>query len=72
MDERINRFLERAADALARRPGVPLIVAIALVALNFLLRLFPGSGYWIVDTDLCLHIGMIVGFVGVLLIRPLG
>jgi len=72
MNDRINRFLERAADALAKRPGLPLMVAVVLVAVNFLLKLFPGSGYWFVDSDLLLHLGAIIGFIGVLLIRPLG
>lgn len=72
MDEQINRFLERAAEVLAKRPGIPVLVAVALVALNFLLQLFPGDGYWFVDYNLCLHVGVILGFIGVLLIRPLG
>lgn len=72
MNDRINRFLERAADALAKRPGLPVLVAAGLVALNLLLRLFPGGGYWFVDSDILLHAGVIIGFVGVLLIRPLG
>lgn len=72
MNDRINRFLERAADALAKRPGVPILVAICLVLINFILRLFPGSGYWFVDSDILLHAGAIIGFIGVLLIRPLG
>ena len=72
MDDRINRFLERAADVLAGRPGLLLFVAIGLVMVNFLLQIFPGQGYWMVDVNLCLHAGLVVGFVGVLLIRPLG
>lgn len=72
MDEQINRFLERAADALAKRPGVPVLVAVGLVAVNFLLQLFPGPGYWLVDSNLLLHAGLIVGLIGILLIRPLG
>ncbi|MGD2078613.1 MAG: hypothetical protein PVH18_09535 [Chloroflexota bacterium] len=72
MDERINRFLERAADALAKRPGAPVLVAVGLVVVNFLLQLFPGPGYWLVDSNLLLHVGLIVGLIGILLIRPLG
>jgi hypothetical protein len=72
MNDRINRFLERAADLLAGRPGLLIFVAIALVLINFLLQLFPGQGYWIVDSNLCLHAGLVIGFAGILLIRPLG
>jgi hypothetical protein len=72
MNERINRFLERFADLLARRPGLPIFIAVGLVAANLLLKLFPGTGHWYVDADLLLHLGVILGFIGVLLIRPLG
>ena len=72
MNDRINRFLERVADGLAKRPGIPILVAVCLVVINFILRLFPGSGYWFVDLDVLLHAGVIIGLVGVLLIRPLG
>jgi hypothetical protein len=72
MNDRINHFLERAADALAARPGVPVLVAAGLVVINFMLRLFPGSGYWFVDLDVLLHLGVIIGLIGLLLIRPLG
>lgn len=72
MNDRINHFLELAAEALARRPGVPILVALGLVALNFLLQLFPGGGNWFVDSNVSLHVGVIIGFIGVLLIRPLG
>ncbi len=72
MDDRINRFLERVADALARRPGFLVFVAIGLVLLNLVLQIFPGAGYWIVDANPLLHAGIIIGFIGLLLIRPLG
>ncbi|UCG24295.1 MAG: hypothetical protein JSW55_19605 [Chloroflexota bacterium] len=72
MDDRINRFLERTADVLAGRPGLLIFVAIGLVLINFLLQVFPGQGYWIIDSNLCLHIGLVIGFIGILLIRPLG
>jgi len=72
MNDRINRFLERAADALAKRPGFPIFVAVGLIFVNFILQLIPGSGYWFVDSNVCLHVGVIVGFIGLLLVRPLG
>jgi hypothetical protein len=72
MNDRINRFLDRAADALAKRPGALVFVAIGLVLINFLLQIFPGTGAWIVDSNLFLHAGLIIGFLGILLIRALG
>jgi hypothetical protein len=72
MNDQINHFLERVADMLAARPGAPVLVAVGLVIINFVLRLFPGSGYWFVDSDILLHSGVIIGLFGLLLIRPLG
>jgi hypothetical protein len=72
MNDLINQFLERVADALARHPGLLLFVAIGFVLFNFVLQIIPGTGYWIVDSNLFLHVGLVIGFIGILLIRPLG
>jgi len=72
MDERINKFVDQAAEFLAKRPGLLPLVGLLLIILNFLLQIFPGSGYWIVDTNLLLHLGLVIAILGLLLIRPLG
>lgn len=72
MNNLINRFLDRASDFLAARPGLLPLLAIGLIIVNFLLQIFPGSGYWFVDYNLLLHLGVIIGFLGILLIIPLG
>lgn len=72
MGDLFNRFLEKAADFFAEKPGLLPVLALILIAINFLLRLFPGAGNWLVETDLLLHVGLILGFVGLLIIRPLG
>jgi hypothetical protein len=71
MNDLVNRFLEWAADYLAERPGLLPLLAIGLILLNFLLQLYPGTGYWLVDANLLLHVGLVVGIIGLLLIRPL-
>ncbi|MGH2538354.1 MAG: hypothetical protein ACRDHL_13240 [Candidatus Promineifilaceae bacterium] len=71
MYERINRFLDAAADFLGRRPGFLPLVGLALVALSLALELILDPGHWLVQADLLLHLGVIVGLIGLLLIRPL-
>ena len=38
MDDFINRFVDNAADFLAKRPGLLPLVGLALIVLNFLLQ----------------------------------
>ena len=62
-------FLKRISDFLARFPGLPVLIAVFLVILNFVLRLLPGTWPvvgWLVQTDLFLHLGVILGLLGVL------
>lgn len=68
----MNQLIDRAADFLAKRPGFLPLIAIGLIFVNFVLQIVPGSGYWIVDSNLFLHLGLIIGFLGILLIRALG
>ena len=63
-------FLKRISDFLARLPGLPVFVAVLLVILNFVVRLLPGTWPvvgWLAQTDLLLHLGVILGFIGILL-----
>jgi hypothetical protein len=66
----IADLLKRVSDFLARLPGLPVLVAVVLVALNFVMRLLPPTWPvvgWLVHTDLLLHLGVILGLVGILL-----
>lgn len=63
-------LLKRISDFLARLPGLPVLLGVALVVLNFVVRLLPGGWPvvgWLAQTDLLLHLGVIVGLIGVLL-----
>jgi hypothetical protein len=63
-------LLKRISDFLARVPGLPVFVGVFLVILNFVLRLLPGTWPvvgWLTHTDFLLHLGVIVGLIGVLL-----
>ncbi len=63
------RFLRWAADFIARLPGLPVLAGVLLVGANFVLRLLPGSPAvdWLVATDLLLHLGVVLGLLGLLL-----
>ena len=63
-------FLKRISDFLARLPGLPVLVAVLLVILNFVIRLLPGTWPvvgWLTQTDLLLHLGVILGLIGIIL-----
>ena len=63
------RLLKHTSEFLARVPGLPVLVAVSLVILNLVLQLLPAWPVvgWLAQTDLFLHIGLIVGFLGILL-----
>jgi hypothetical protein len=65
MSQKLNNFLDFLSETLASRKGLLLIIAILLVGVNFILQLIPGVG-WIAQSNLFLHLGIIVGFLGVM------
>ncbi len=64
-----SELLKRTSDFLARMPGLPILVAIGLIVLNFVLQLLPAWPVvgWLAHTNLFLHAGLILGFVGMLI-----
>lgn len=66
MGQKLNQLLDYLSETLASRKGLLLILAILLVVANFVLQLFPGLG-WIAQSNLFLHLGVIVGLLGVML-----
>lgn len=65
----MNELLDRISDFLGERPGLLPLLGVGLIVLNLLLQFFPNN--WVVESNLLLHLGLIIGFVGLLLIRPL-
>lgn len=63
------RRVRHTSDFIARMPGLPIIIAVGLIILNFIFQLLPAWPIvgWIADTHLWLHLGLILGFSGVLL-----
>lgn len=69
----IGEWLKRTSDFLARVPGLPVLVGIGLILLNFLLQLLPPWPVvgWMARVDLFLHLGLVISLIGLLLIRAL-
>ena len=65
----VLRWFKRISEYLARFPGLLVIVAVGLVVVNFLLQLLPDWPVvgWLAHTHLLLHLGVILGLLGILL-----
>jgi hypothetical protein len=63
-------WLDRISAFIARYKGLPTMVAVVLVVLNFLLQ-FANLG-WLSESNLLLHLGIVVGLIGLLLAEALG
>ena len=63
-------LLDRLSEFLSRYKGLPTMLAIVLVVVDFVLQ-FVHLG-WLSTTHVFLHLGIIVGFLGLLLARAIG
>jgi hypothetical protein len=62
-------MIDKISDYLAHNKGMPVFVGVLLVILNYVAQFFvrvPVIGF-IGSTNLLLHLGIIVGLIGVLL-----
>jgi hypothetical protein len=66
----MNKLLDTLSEFMAKYPGLLPLIGLVLIILNLLLQFF--QGYWIVESNLFLHIGLILSLIGILMIRPLG
>jgi hypothetical protein len=64
-------ILDRLSEFLSKRRGLPTLLAILLVIVNLIIQFIPGLE-WLARTNLFLHLGVIVGLIGVLLSAALG
>ncbi len=68
LDAWFSRLLDRISDYVSTHRGVPVLIGVLLVVLNYVLVIIPGVQLGFVETtNLFLHLGVIVGLVGVLL-----
>lgn len=61
----LSQFLSKIANFLSNRKGLLLFIAVGLIVLNFILELFLNN--WLTQVDLFLHLGVIIGLIGILI-----
>ena len=70
MLEKISGFIDFLSEFLASRKGLIPLIGIIFVILNFIFQFIPGCGV-VAETNLFLHLGVIVSILGLLLARAL-
>ncbi len=63
---KFNQLLDYLSDFLAHRKGLLPLTGILLVIANMILQFTPISG-WFIESDLLLHLGVIIAILGVML-----
>jgi hypothetical protein len=64
-------MLDRISGYIAEHKGVPVMIGVLLVLINFVVvLLLPGT--WPAATNVLLHLGIVVGLLGILLGDALG
>lgn len=62
----LSDLLDWASEFFAHRKGLLPLVGSALILVNLALQFFPGLG-WLADSNLFLHLGVLVAIIGFLL-----
>ncbi len=62
-------WLKKISDYLARNKGLPVVIGVGLVLLNFFFQLLPAWPVigWLAEVNFFLHLGIIVGLLGILI-----
>ncbi|TFG72329.1 MAG: hypothetical protein E4H27_02840 [Anaerolineales bacterium] len=65
----MTEVLKRVSDYLAQRKGLPVLFGVGLMMISLILNLLPAWPVvgWLAKTDLLLHLGAILGVLGILL-----
>jgi len=58
--------MQNVIDFFERMKGLPILIGILLVVLNFIVQYIPGLAF-LSDSNLLLHLGVVIGLLGVLL-----
>ena len=68
LDAWLSKVLDRISDYVSAHRGMPVLLGVLLVVANYILLIIPGVQLGFVETtNLFLHLGVIVGLIGVLL-----
>ena len=62
--------MQKLTDFLERVKGLPIVISILLVIFNFIVQYIPSLAF-LGDSNLLLHLGVVVGLLGVLLAEAL-
>lgn len=71
----LARLLERMSSTLARQRGLPTVIGVLLIAISFVVDLMNnGTPSQTLDLiwSITHHLGLIIAFIGLLMIEPLG
>jgi hypothetical protein len=61
----MNKMLDKFSEYLAPRKGLLPLIGIFLIVVNFVLQFFPVG--WLKDSNLFLHLGMVIAIFGLML-----
>jgi len=68
LDAWLSKLLDGISDYVSAHRGVPVLIGVLLVVVNYVFLIIPGVQLGFVETtNLFLHLGVIVGLIGVLL-----
>lgn len=65
MFRRLNQFLDVLSNYFAHRKGLLPFLGIGLILINYILQFLPLG--WVAETNLLLHLGIIVSIFGIML-----
>ena len=65
MNNGISKILSQLSSFFSSRKGLLLFIAVIFVVLNYFLGLFFDN--WFTQSNLLLHLGIIIGFFGIML-----
>lgn len=72
---RLATWIEALSGTMAKRRGLPTLIGVGLIIISFVIRLidiYAGSQLlellWVITH----HLGIIIAFIGLLLVQPLG
>jgi hypothetical protein len=58
--------MQKLADFFEKVKGLPILIGVLLVVLNFIVQYIPGLAF-LAGSNLLLHLGVVVGLLGTLL-----
>lgn len=71
----LARMLERLSATLARQRGLPVVLGVLLIGISFIVHLIgmaSPSQLLTLIWSITHHLGLIIAFIGLLMIEPLG